>query len=708
MKKTAQINFLITFFTQIGQKKGLQVFFFVFMSISSFGQLNQVNEDIQNTLQTLIEDFTEFNDGGEEFDFNTLYEELTELHQNKLDLNKATSTELYRLFFLSDTDIQNIILYRENNGDFISIYELQAVSGLSLDKLSVLKLFVEVGATRTLENELSLTELDQSKDELYLKWKYNIETARGFQSINGADPKYSGNKHHLYLRYNHSANNERYGLIIEKDPGENLVNEFSETGLDYVSGHYQVQNPSTWIRQLNLGDYSVSMGQGLIAHSAFGLGKSSLTTKVKKGRSGIRSYNSVSENLAFRGIALHIGPQSSALSGIVFGSYTPRDANLTGTDSSGISTFSSLPEGGYHRTIGEREDQDATYEFTFGGNLQYNLRNVLKIGLNTIHHNFDKRFQINTQPYQIYRWQGDQLSNYSLDYSALLGGWNIYGELAHSSNGGWANMHGLIKTLDPKFDVSIVYRDYGVSYQSLFANAFGESSSVNNEKGIYFGIEYRPARQWSIRAFADQWQNDWLRFRVDGPSTGREYLLRVDFKEKRRRHYYFQYRYEIKDENSSEDLLVDVRVPKIIQRLRIHSAHQLSNGLELRSRLEFSLFHKESITERGILIYQDIISRRINSPVSMSARIGYFNISDFDARIYTYENDLLFEYYIPSFSGEGLRYYAHCRYNISRSLMAEIRWEQTKFFGTDVVSSNDNLIEGSTISRIKMQLKYRF
>ncbi len=707
-KKMASNQFLSSFYAQSALKNGLIAVFFAFSCFPLLSQESSAPADnIQQAIQTLIEDFTEFNNGGEDFDFNTLYEELLTFYNNKVDLNKADESILSQLVFLSDADVQNIISYRSNYGDFLTIYELQSVPGLTFDKMNSLKLFVTVKAPKTSNQELKINSLDRQHNSIYFKWKYNIETARGFQSINGAEPKFIGDKNHLYLRYNHNSATERYGLIIEKDPGELLTNQYSETGLDYLSFHYQKKDVTPWIRQLNLGDFNISMGQGLVAHSAFGTGKSSLSTSIKKGRQGIRAYNSVAENLAFRGMALDIAPQSDQWRSIVFASYIPRDANLN-LDSLGVTQFSSLPEGGLHRTSGERPDQDGVYELTVGGAVDVKVNDNLELGFNIIHHDFEKSFGSRLQPYQIYRWQGDQLTSMSVDYNALFGGWNVYGEVARSSTDGWAQMHGLVKTLDPSFDLAMVYRDYGQRYQSLYANSFGENAAANNERGLYIGFEYRPAKKWSIRGFVDNWKNDWLRFRVDGPSTGKEYLLRLDYKERRKRHLYLQYRYEVKDENSNADLLIDVPVARKIQRLRLHASHQIGNGIELRTRIEGSLYHKENETERGILAYQDIISRKLESPLMVSARIAYFNISDFDSRIYTYENDLLFEYYIPSFAGHGFRYYAMARYNISRSIMAEIRWEQTNFFGADFVSSNDNLIEGSSISRVKAQVRWRF
>lgn len=713
-KKSAFLAIMTSFFTHFNRKNAVFVCFFIFSALPIMSQQSG-DRDVESSLQRIIEDFIEFNEGEAEFDFNTLYDDLLILYRKKINLNSASTADLEKLLFLSSVDVQNIVSYRETYGDFLAIYELQSVPGLTFDKIASLRLFVEVNESNVHSSDLTLDELSRSKNQIFLKWKYNIETARGFISENGADPKFIGDKNHLYLRYNHAGTNSRYGLILEKDPGEKFINDFSETKVDYLSLHYQVNNPTNWIRQMNLGDYSVSLGQGLVAHNNFGIGKSSYTTSIKKGRQGIRAFNSVTENLAFRGAAVDIEPLNSPIRWIAFASYTPRDANLTGVNANGWETFSSFPSSGLHRTSGERTDQDAVNETVVGSSLRYTASDLFQLNANIIHQKFDKFLEFNRQPYQLFNWEGTQLTNYSLDYNLLIKGWNVFGEIARSSSGGYAQLHGLIKTLDPSFDISLVYRNYQPEYQSIYANGFGESNTVNNERGIYLGVDYRLSRKWSVKAYADQWQNDWLRFRVDGPSRGTEYLFRIDFNERRKRNYYVQYRHEVKDENSSADLLIDRPVNKTIQRIRLHANHFIGNGIELRSRVEFSFFEKGDLprgkadeSENGILIYQDIISRKVESPFTLRARVSYFNITDFNARIYTYENDLLYEYFIPSFSGEGFRYYVHGRYNISKNIMAELRWEQTQFIGAETIRSGDNLIDGNTTSRIKAQVRITF
>jgi len=512
----------------------------------------------------------------------------------------------------------------------------------------------------------------------------------------------------MILKNNEDLEVKRYGGIIEKDPGENFTNSFSESGLDYLSLHYQIKNPTPWISQLNLGDYSISYGQGLIANNSFALGKSSFTTSINRGANRIRSYNSVSENLAFRGLALQVAPQNSIWSGSAFVSYTPRDVNLVTSDSLQITEFTSIQSSGLHRTENELVDQDGTYELTTGGSIIAKPLNNLKISGQIISYRYDRSFVSSSSPFQLFRWSGQGLTNVSIDYSAQVAGWNLFGEIARSSTGGWAQVHGAVKSIDPKLDIAISYRDYEPEYQSIYSNSFGESASTNNERGIYLGLEFRASRNWILKAYYDQWRHPWLRFRIDAPSTGREYLARIEYNVKRKKNYYIQYRYEQKDRNTSIETPIDFPVPQTTHRLRLHFGHQLAKGIQLRTRVEGSLFSNDGTTERGFLIYQDFISRPIESPLSFSARLAYFNVTDFDARIFTYENDLLFEFFTPAWNGEGIRYYFNTRFRLSNALTVEARWEQTRFLDRDIIGSGNTEILSSNRSRIKAQIRWTF
>jgi len=704
-------NIIVKFFLfdrSLG-KIGLSSLLLIMSIFTLNGQVEDVEfQSINESINILLEEFIENSDGSADFDFNTLTEDLFRIYSKKIDINIAEASDLDDLIFLNANDIQSIINYRNTFGNLLSPYELQAIPNLSKEKARLLLSFIMVKNDRLPALPYQIRELNKSKDEVYLKWRKTLEQRKGHIIQPDGTSKYAGDPNYLYLRYAHTDFKEqKWGLIIEKDAGEQLTNKQSVTGLDYISAHYQKKNISPLLKQLNIGDYSVSMGQGLVTHSSFGVGKSSLTTNVAKGEASIRNFSSVLENQAMRGISAVLTP-SEHVRVLGFLSYDKRDANINTDDQTDIPQFiSSIQTSGLHRTAGEIEDQDGLGELTYGTSVGYSKRN-LNIAFNAIQHHFDKELQRQYAPYRIFQWQGKQLSDYSLDYKWLYKGWNLFGEFAHSSNGGWAGIQGAIKSLDRTFDIATIYRHYGRGYQALFPNAFGESQSANNEEGIYVGLHINASSKMTLKAYVDFWNNDWLRSRVDGEGRGNEYLFRAEYKPNRNHLFYLLYRYERKSENTSLDSDFDFPVLKTTQRLRLHMQHKVGNGISLRTRGEIALYHKDLRESKGFLVYQDIVYSPITSSFSGAGRIAYFNTDDSNSRIYAYENDLLYEYYIPSYSGHGLRYYLKVRYKINGNLMFETRIDQTRYFDRDVISSGNQEIQGNSITGVKCQLRIRF
>ncbi|MFA6779388.1 MAG: helix-hairpin-helix domain-containing protein, partial [Paludibacteraceae bacterium] len=68
-------------------------------------------------------------------DMEELEEEFSELSERKIDINKATVTDLLRLSFLTDTDAESIVNHRKRFGFFLSLYELKYVPGLNREKI---------------------------------------------------------------------------------------------------------------------------------------------------------------------------------------------------------------------------------------------------------------------------------------------------------------------------------------------------------------------------------------------------------------------------------------------------------------------------------------------------------------------------------------------------------------------------------------------
>ena len=98
--------------------------------------------------------------------------------------------------------------------------------------------------------------------------------------------------------------------------------------------------------------------------------------------------------------------------------------------------------------------------------------------------------------------------------------------------------------------------------------------------------------------------------------------------------------------------------PETRQSLRLHGDYTLSRDVRLRARVEDESvpLRKTSRTASGCLLYQDVrwLPRRW---LQMDVRLAFFDVDDYDARIYAYENDLLYTFAVPAFNGRGQRAY---------------------------------------------------
>ena len=643
-------------------------------------------------------------------DIIQLYELLQAYIKKPLNLNKAEYEDLIELRLLTPIQINSILDHRNRFGNFIATEELQSVPGLSIEDIKRVRTFVGTGDGQKLN--LTIPELiAQSDQEVMLKWSRVLEQKRGFQPNANGETPYLGDENKYLVRIaGNYENNLRYAIITEKDPGELFMQNSQDLGFDYLTFHAYLRDYSEKVKTVALGDYSLSIGQGLIEHNAFGAGKSAFVSNIKKGGRIIRPYSSVIENRFYRGAAATIRPvKNIELS--VFASSVKRDGNVLLSDTIEGETsavlFSSLQESGNHRTVNEIEDKDAIDLKSIGATLKYR-RKSFNIAFNTLNHFFNANLGRTNALYNLYRFQGDRLSNHSIDFGYRYRNYNLFGELAMDSGGGTAALLGALISLDRNVNLAVLYRNYSQDYNALNPNAFGESTSFTNESGLYLGISYNLNKHWRLNAYVDIWQHPWVRFTINKPSDGIEYVARLDYYVKRKFSAYVQFLYERKLDNISSDDKITLAENQIRHRLRWHFNNKVTKALELRTRVEMSRFENPLKTEWGYLIYQDFIFRTINSPLSFTTRFALFDTDGFDSRIFAFENSILYEFSIPSYFDQGFRYYVNLRYDINYSCTAELRFSRTHNTNRDSFSSGNELIDGDTKSEIKAQVRYQF
>lgn len=681
-----------------------------FSAFAVYGQKTEVLSE-NTLLNNIIEDFLANNDEIRT-DPTILYDQLNEIKKYPININSATVEDWSKLFFIPDNQIRDIISYKNSYGPFLSVYELQAVPSLSITDVRNILPFVQLSGSTFDFHVPILRMFKEGRNDLYVRAERILEESAGYseERKNSGSSYYLGNRDQYFMRFRHQyANKLTFGFTAEKDPGEQFFTGSNKNGFDYYTVHAFLKNYSSKIIAVALGDYAVSFGQGLIMHSGFSYGKSSFATLIKRGGPVLLPYTSTLENTFFRGVGLTLGINKN-LELTTFASRRYIDGNTVAPDSivEYDFGFSSLQTSGLHRTASEIEDKNSILQRNAGMCLKYKRTNFT-LAFNGLYTDFDKIYKPQARIDNVQAFQGKSLINTSVDYSYIYRNFYFFGEIAKADNDAIAAVNGVLIGLDRKVDLAIFHRILPADYHSLNPAVFAEGSSGSNESGFYIGTKIYPAKGWTIDAYMDFWKNPWLRFNVASPSIGNEYLAKVQYSIKRKLDIYVQYRNETKAQNISADENIQKVGNQNKQQIRIHLAHKLNKRLELRNRAEWSFFKAANgVTSNGFLLYQDVIFRPIEFPVSMTARIAYFDTQDYNSRIYTFENALLYSFSIPPFYFKGTRWYLNLRARVSKNVVAEAGIAQTILSNQKTIGSGLDQINGNTKTEVRAQVKFSF
>lgn len=691
-------------------KKIIVLYLLVFLLAKIKAQTDSLS--LPNSTEDLLESYSQGQDEDASFDYNDLFDRLANLRRRPLDLNKVTETDLADFPFLTDLQREALPAYRQKYGNLVSLFELQAVPGYDVATIKQLLPFVTVvepgfgsSATATYKTH---------HQQVILRWSRQLEGKAGYEppAIGSSSSRYAGSPDQLYLRYKFSSDRVSAGVTAEKDAGEEFFQGSNRKGFDFYSAHFYLKNPVRRVKALALGDYAVTMGQGLLIYQGFAPRKSALSTLVSRSGKPLRPFASVSEYDFFRGAAA-IFDLGKRLDLLVFASQRQRDANLdiqadTLEGEPEIAFATSLQTSGLHRTQNELDDRGAIQQRSAGSTLKYRGRH-LQLGANALYEHLNKPLQRSPALYNRYYFNGTQLLNLSVDYSLAIRNIYAFGETARSDNGGIATVNGFIASLDRRMDVALVHRNLGRNYQSLNAKPFAETSGGLNERGTYFGLQVQPTKRWRLNAYYDQWHHDWLRFGVDAPSQGNEWLGRLTFTQKRKLEVYAQLRSENKEENIPENL---TKIDKLATRQNLQGRLNLSlilrPGLEWRSRIDVGSSEVLGKKTKGMAMFQELIIKPMGSKFSGSTRFAVFSTGGYDVRFYAYERDVLSDFSIPAYYDRGSRFYANLAYRISKKLRLEVRYATTYYPQLETVGSGLEATTGNRRSEVKLQLRAEF
>lgn len=649
-------------------------------------QAQTTDPDWENAYQTLDDV-----DDEESENWQMSYDELSEFAENKMDLNTASDEDLQRLPFLSSQQVMDIREYLYHYGPMKSASELMMIPSIDYNTRQLLLLCTYIGKEVEKKRFPSLDYL--------AKYGHNQVIATGHIPLNerkGDKWGYLGYQYKHWLRYQYTCGKWiKAGIIASQDAGEPFFAGNNKWGYDYVSPYVLVRNLGK-IKAIALGRYRAQFGLGLVMNTSFTMGKQGALASLGRTSRGLFAHSSRMEANYMQGGGITIGI-SKNIDITALASYRKIDATLNNDDNS----IATILRTGYHRTASEMLRRRNSSQSVFGGNVNYRTGGF-HFGATGYYTSFDKPLHPDTS--KIYKriapW-GQRFWNMGADYGYISRRLTINGEVATCDNGGFATINTISAMLSSRLSVVAIQRFYSYKYYSLMGACFSENGTVQNESGIYLGAKLQLSRRLSTAHYVDYSYSPWPRYLMTGSSktfdTQHSAIWTKDDLSITAR-----YRLKTYNRDNSETHNME-RVTS--HRLRLAFT---SNGplLYLHTQADASLYDNNRTASFGMMIGQQVGLKL--SKWKMYATAAYFNTEDYNARVYAYERSTLYTLSFPMLYGHGIRGSLVCRADISPSLMIIGKVGTTHYFDRDKVGSGLQEIDGSTVTDIDLQLRWKF
>lgn len=624
----------------------------------------------------------------------TLYADLSYLSEHPMDLNEVTRDQLSRLPFLSDRQIEQILRYRKRVERFVSLYELKGIEDMDFQTIQLVLPFVYVGEKSVDKIPFTVKNLlKYGSNELLFRYDQCFQQKKGYGSYPDSvlqkypNRKYLGEPFYASIRYSYNFEDRlQMGFVGEKDAGEPFWSEMHK-GFDYYSFHFLLKEHGV-LKTLAIGDYKVSFGQGLVISNDFSPSRSALVSQAERRNNGFRRHYSTNEQDFFRGVATTLTWKDWDAS--LFYSYRKLDGAVD------KDTFPTIKTDGLHRLSRDWEKRKKVGMQTLGGNIRF-ARSDVHIGLTALHYSFGGlTLYPQEKPYNRFAFRGKSNFNIGVDYMLKNRWGKLYGETAISGNGAMATLNALRLAPVSYLSLLILYRYYDRRYQAFFGNAFAQNSSVQNEQGVYLGFQWTPFGYWKISAYADFYRFPWLKYQVDYPSVGREYMAQLDYAWNASCSTYLRYKCKEKDEDGKQ------------QRLRWQASYVLASAWHLRTSADGIFSDYGGDNQMGYSLSQSIGWKPFTIPFRFDTYVAWFSTDGYASRISSYEKNILYAFYMPSFYGKGFRFALSFHWDITRYLSLSAKLGHTYYKDRDKIGTDTEEIAGNQKTDLSALFRWKF
>ncbi|HMT29207.1 MAG TPA: helix-hairpin-helix domain-containing protein, partial [Bacteroidia bacterium] len=354
-------------------------------------------EESSNSL--VMEEIVERNSGTEdqEVDLTELTENLNELLEHPVNINKASIEELRAVGIFTEIQIKNLHAHIERFGKLLAIPELQVVDGFEESFIRQITPYIVVGREIDAPNASFSRMIKEGRHQLILRTQWIPQERKGFTTTNEG-PEYLGDPRSVYLRYKFNFMKKlSWGITAEKDAGEQFFKGAQKQGFDFYSMHFAIRDVGPF-KIILVGDYQLSYGQGLTLWTGLSGGKASDPAMIRKSGKGILPYSSSNEVYFKRGDRFSL--KWKKFQPDFFFSIRNMDGNLkqAGDTLTSDEYLTSFQETGYHRTESEIADKNVVREILYGSHVGFQKRNF-QIGFTGVHMQYTLPLEKNLEPY---------------------------------------------------------------------------------------------------------------------------------------------------------------------------------------------------------------------------------------------------------------------------------------------------------------------
>ena len=617
------------------------------------------------------------------------YEELSELENHKIDLNRCTRDELLQLPFLSAQQVMDFIEYRDRHGRIETMVELYMIRSMEKSTIDLLSHFATIYPEVVKDTLPSLKNLIR-----YGRHEFLATFKAPFYNRRGDENGYLGYKYKHWLRYTFtSGQHVKLGLVASQDAGEPFFAGQNKAGYDYYSFYLMLQK---WgcVRRMVVGRYRLKFGMGLVINNSFGLGKINTLVTLERSANNIMPHGSRSEANYLQGAAACFR-LSDRFSLTAFASLRKVDATLNRNSS----TVATLLRTGYHRTKSEMERRRNTSESLFGANLNF-FRNGWHAGITGFYTAFNRELQPSTT--QLYRrWypRGSRFWNASIDYGYVSGRLNLSGETATGNCQQVATINTVSYQLTSTLTLVALQRYYPYQYYSLFSRSFAEGGAVQDESGVYLGGDWLIGRFMKLMFYTDYAWFAWPKYRISESSGSWDNMAQLSWQKEL---WSWAFRYRIRARKRD---IAGKRGTTSYTEQRMRSTVTYSNNrwnLQTQADMALCQFTHNSF---GVMLTENAGYSCQRFRVNVTA--GYFHTDDYNSRLYTYERSVLYNFSFPSFYGHGMRLALNTRADFTSHLMLIGKLGMTKYFDRKVIGSGLQRINGSSMTDLEVQLRVK-